>query len=120
MENLEFFFEDYTPYPSLLHGDLWGEGIKVSPKMAHLLFLIRQLITEIEKLIWHLPTCLVVFHLLFIKGIKQSIHLTKGSHNVKHFIIYIMNLITLTSLVVGMQTPPNPVLINSSIKFFER
>jgi fructosamine-3-kinase len=22
--NLEFFFEDYTPHPSLLHGDLWG------------------------------------------------------------------------------------------------
>tara|TARA_B100000161_G_scaffold154414_1_gene110010 strand:- start:1480 stop:2361 length:882 start_codon:yes stop_codon:yes gene_type:complete len=24
MENLEFFFENYTPNPSLLHGDLWG------------------------------------------------------------------------------------------------
>ena len=22
--NLEFFFQDYTPHPSLLHGDLWG------------------------------------------------------------------------------------------------
>ena len=24
INNLEFFFHDYSPYPSLLHGDLWG------------------------------------------------------------------------------------------------
>ena len=24
LENLEFFFTEYSPYPSLLHGDLWG------------------------------------------------------------------------------------------------
>ena len=60
------------------------------------------------------------FSSAFYQGYQAVYPLDEGFSNVKHFIIYIMNLITLTSLVVGMQTPPNPVLINSSIKFFER
>ena len=94
MENLEFFLRIINQIP-VYFTVIFGEGIKASPKDGSPLFLIRQLITEIEKLAWHLPICLVVFHMLFIKVMKQSIHLTKDSHN-KHFIIYIMNLITLT------------------------
>ena len=31
-EYLHFFFEDYKPFPSLLHGDLWAGNAAVTPK----------------------------------------------------------------------------------------
>ena len=57
---------------------IFGEGIKVSPEMAHLLFLIRQLITEIEKLIVAFTYMFGGFSSAFYQGYQTVYPLDEG------------------------------------------
>lgn len=38
LENLEIFFSDYIPYPSLLHGDLWSGNVGFDTESAPFVF----------------------------------------------------------------------------------
>ena len=69
--NLEFFFQDYAPHPSLLHGDL-GEEMPVKTFQAFLSFMILPAITEIERRISLLLTCLADSVLLSTRRMKKN------------------------------------------------
>tara|TARA_B100002019_G_scaffold221757_1_gene194635 strand:+ start:3362 stop:4240 length:879 start_codon:yes stop_codon:yes gene_type:complete len=38
LENIDFFFQDYCPHPSLLHGDLWGGNSGYTQKSEPFIF----------------------------------------------------------------------------------